>query len=476
MEETAETHGRRSGLFVIGIFATAWNVFAFFFADFGLASQDVLPSTVVSAVKILVLLLVASLSYAHRLRESTVFWSMMACAAAFFACRCTASFGLGGFPALVGSYAANGAMAALALVSVGLMLVTFGGRDARRIIAVGFALAAAFAIAAEALPSLSEQTARLLSLLLYLAFASAYYFRARRQTALWPPLRMSSKQKTKPVAVLLSMGLPPFVSYIASIILAFVVGLFEAYLLFQGRVYGLGALLLSFALICCCIPLLFDAPKHSHALFDKLLLVVCVASIITLPAFLMFPAYDQSLFSILFATIVFLQIPIFIFLVDASTEKQLSPAYLFGLFPAGLALMHTIGRLTSWVAFPHTQAGESYSYLVVGALTVFAVAAVFVVAVLLVRKPKEVDRSAPETTVTRSDALDALCNQFGLTEREREIVELYAAGRSAPVIGEHLHLATSTVKTHIGNVYAKTGTSNKQELLDVLRNLEGRDI
>src|ERR1700755_895072 len=42
-----------------------------------------------------------------------------------------------------------------------------------------------------------------------------------------------------------------------------------------------------------------------------------------------------------------------------------------------------------------------------------------------------------------------------LTEREREILDLIAAGKSAPAIGEELYLSTATVKTHLGHLYEK---------------------
>ena len=48
-----------------------------------------------------------------------------------------------------------------------------------------------------------------------------------------------------------------------------------------------------------------------------------------------------------------------------------------------------------------------------------------------------------------------------LTDREREVLELLAEGKSAPEIGRTLFLATSTVKSHLAHLYEKLGVSDR---------------
>jgi two-component system nitrate/nitrite response regulator NarL len=48
-----------------------------------------------------------------------------------------------------------------------------------------------------------------------------------------------------------------------------------------------------------------------------------------------------------------------------------------------------------------------------------------------------------------------------LTERESEILALLAEGRSAPAIAEQLVVGTSTVKTHLRNIYAKLDVDDR---------------
>jgi LuxR family maltose regulon positive regulatory protein len=50
-----------------------------------------------------------------------------------------------------------------------------------------------------------------------------------------------------------------------------------------------------------------------------------------------------------------------------------------------------------------------------------------------------------------------------LTPREREVLQLMAAGRSNPEIAEALVIAVTTVKTHVKNIYGKLEVSNRFE-------------
>ena len=52
----------------------------------------------------------------------------------------------------------------------------------------------------------------------------------------------------------------------------------------------------------------------------------------------------------------------------------------------------------------------------------------------------------------------------GVTEREREVLALVGAGLSNPEIAARLHLGVTTVKTHVANLMAKTGSGNRVQL------------
>jgi DNA-binding NarL/FixJ family response regulator len=70
-------------------------------------------------------------------------------------------------------------------------------------------------------------------------------------------------------------------------------------------------------------------------------------------------------------------------------------------------------------------------------------------------------RPAPEDPLAR----------FGLTEREREIVVLLAAGRSNPQIAEALFISPKTASVHVSNILAKLGVDSRIEAAAVAHRL-----
>lgn len=61
-----------------------------------------------------------------------------------------------------------------------------------------------------------------------------------------------------------------------------------------------------------------------------------------------------------------------------------------------------------------------------------------------------------------------MAQQYGLTEREVDMVRYLARGRSRAYISEDLFISENTVKSYIKNVHTKTDVHSKQELLDLL--------
>ncbi|MEU8932833.1 response regulator transcription factor [Streptomyces sp. NPDC048409] len=65
--------------------------------------------------------------------------------------------------------------------------------------------------------------------------------------------------------------------------------------------------------------------------------------------------------------------------------------------------------------------------------------------------------SQPEPAVVATEAPD------GLTVRETEVLVLIAEGLSNQEIARRLHVSTATVKTHINNLFAKTGLKDRAQ-------------
>lgn len=54
--------------------------------------------------------------------------------------------------------------------------------------------------------------------------------------------------------------------------------------------------------------------------------------------------------------------------------------------------------------------------------------------------------------------------QNQLTEREKKVLELISMGKKNQEIADGLFVDISTIKTHINNIYRKTGAKNRKEL------------
>lgn len=59
--------------------------------------------------------------------------------------------------------------------------------------------------------------------------------------------------------------------------------------------------------------------------------------------------------------------------------------------------------------------------------------------------------------------------QFGISEREGEIITLLVEGLSNQQIAKQLYISPNTVKTHIKNIYAKVGVNNRLQLFSLLK-------
>lgn len=74
--------------------------------------------------------------------------------------------------------------------------------------------------------------------------------------------------------------------------------------------------------------------------------------------------------------------------------------------------------------------------------------------------PKASDQ---ERYITANFAL--YCDRNALTTREQDILRAIIDGKDNQNIASEMHLALGTVKSHTHNIFKKTGTKTRQELL-----------
>lgn len=61
-----------------------------------------------------------------------------------------------------------------------------------------------------------------------------------------------------------------------------------------------------------------------------------------------------------------------------------------------------------------------------------------------------------------------VAERFGLSPRETEVLTIWVTGRALSYVEKALFISRSTVKTHLNHIYAKTGTANREELIELV--------
>ncbi|MDR1088653.1 MAG: helix-turn-helix transcriptional regulator [Coriobacteriales bacterium] len=87
-----------------------------------------------------------------------------------------------------------------------------------------------------------------------------------------------------------------------------------------------------------------------------------------------------------------------------------------------------------------------------------------------------VEMSVPEITVHYSalwrHRVDEIAEEYRLTTRQKEIMELLIMGRDLHYITVRLQISRPTAKTHLSNLYRKMNLHSKQELIDLMEPIE----
>ena len=78
----------------------------------------------------------------------------------------------------------------------------------------------------------------------------------------------------------------------------------------------------------------------------------------------------------------------------------------------------------------------------------------------------EVALPVPEASI--DEKCKVLADEFGLSRRELDVLQLLARGRSLAVVEEQLYISNSTARTHTRNIYRKLDIHTKQELIDLV--------
>lgn len=241
--------------------------------------------------------------------------------------------------------------------------------------------------------------------------------------------------------------------------------------------------------------LVFSIATRGDRRFVSVLHVIGISLItISLFAIALIP-YGSELAALL--TIAFALLNVFFLIISAmlANRNGVRPSYICCILAAALLITHSIGRLIGMVAVTSfSSAVDALPRVASLAVIVIALASIGAITYFSYKADRkaEVETEEPSSTsldtaenngqpekrvldASASDAsaefigrFESFCERFGLSEREREVMQLYAQGNSVRAIAPRIHLSETTIRSYIQHVYTKTGLHNKQEIIDAI--------
>ena len=130
-------------------------------------------------------------------------------------------------------------------------------------------------------------------------------------------------------------------------------------------------------------------------------------------------------------------------------------------FALGFALACLIGFIT----LPMHMAHQQFASLVAPFLSLAFLVASCCSSVVHIRR--HVGAQEPHA-LSIEQAVERICQEHGLSPRERQVVGHLVLGRSADSIGMKLGISPNTVRSHIVNIHTKLSISSRDELADLI--------
>ena len=287
------------------------------------------------------------------------------------------------------------------------------------------------------------------------------------------PVRQSLSPSTVALLIKALLG-----AFLVGVISGFfdVVGGFNSYIV--SNEYGMylllagcmATLLLSLVVVFCVRDGIFYAYRFS-------VLVLCLGCLLT-----PFLGDNATYFSTLvFAGYTCFTIILYILCIDVSTSFRVNMARCLGLSFVGLYGGEIVGQLGAY------NLGLELNAYGLAMVTLLAVSLLLIAHLFLFTEVDLIKLGIGEVSLTEEaaeavaanapveeaapapavDPVPLIIEQFGLTPRESDVLPLLLEGRTIQRIQETLFISAGTVSTHIRHIYQKTGSDNRQELIDL---------
>ncbi|MGI6106203.1 MAG: helix-turn-helix domain-containing protein [Raoultibacter sp.] len=168
----------------------------------------------------------------------------------------------------------------------------------------------------------------------------------------------------------------------------------------------------------------------------------------------------------------------------AMRKVSLSPLFFVGIICGSMYFSIQFGRMVCFLV-SDTVGMDATGIFIISVIIIYVVALAAISMLTIFRKnSSEEDVAAQEekqkrTVITVASVSEEQLKenpiykqQFGLTDREMEILVILLAGYNATDIAKMLTISVNTVKTHLKNIYVKMGVHNRRDLIDLLNEIE----
>lgn len=272
------------------------------------------------------------------------------------------------------------------------------------------------------------------------------------------PRKLPSSETTP--AFRLTESIPSLFRVLAGLLaIGFVVGCSQLATFSRGAGEPLYSSLSSFVAAALLALFLFGCRDIDAPLWLKCVLTLCLVSLLVSVGAPQLAYLSYQLTSVCFTLLTL--IVYYVSIVVSRTIANPLRAFAFGVLVLTASAPLVLGMMGVGV----DMTGTPFKITLLGLL---GMAAIWL---LNDRAVERLGQGAPASATRRASfdvAIESLAKTADLTKREREVLALYAAGRSAPYIAEKLVVSENTVKSHLQRIYRKCEVHSRQELISKL--------
>ena len=291
------------------------------------------------------------------------------------------------------------------------------------------------------------------------------------ETALRPFTQRKERlhRYAKPAFLKLALVLTIF-GFVDSTLRELALSTFSAGQAVPDSLVGLFLIAIGFIALFFLVYLVMEARSSENGTYSFATLFVVGVSVALL--FFMDPSFGFAYRFVCVVVYLLFELHVWVLLAHIARDRNVAPSILYGF---GLFFLF-VGQFLSPIANGFVASLAQPLQLERVTEPIVLMLALLIAVVLLAtgnaRNGSLFDDERADTSIFLDDEqtkrVEVIADTYLLTERESEILSMLVKGRSFAKISERLFVSENTTKTHVKNIYRKTGVHSKQELMDLV--------